>query len=178
MHTADLPPPQRDVVLRIVMNRRFFVTAPVATLVAAAFAAPAQAKGMIDTIQDSGTFNTFTGSLKAVGAAELLAGPGPFTIFAPTDDAFTKIPRENLERLLRPENRDTLRKIILSHIVAGRVTARDVLGKRLEAATMNGTSVLIDATKGILVDDAKVVRADVPADNGIVHFIDTVIMPR
>lgn len=161
------------------MNRRFFVTAPLAAAAAAAaFAAPARAKGMVDTIQDSGTFNTFAGSLKAVGAAELLAGPGPFTIFAPTDDAFTKIPRENLERLLRPENRDTLRQIVMCHIVAGRVTARDVLGKRLEAATLNGTSVLIDATKGILVGEAKVVRADVPADNGIIHFIDTVIMPR
>ena len=114
-------------------------------LVASLVLGNAEAKNVIDTIADTGAFNTFVAAVKEAGLEETLNGPGPFTIYAPTDDAFTKIPRQELELLLLPENRDMLRAVLSNHVLAGQVTARDVLGKRLEAITITGNHLDLGA---------------------------------
>lgn len=138
----------------------------------------ARAKDIIGTAQDAGTFTILLATAKAAGLNEILSGPGPLTIFAPTDDAFAKIPREALQNLMKPENKEKLKAILMHHLVDGRATSRDFLGKRLEAATMQGQSLLIDATKGVTVDNAKMIKADIAADNGFIHVIDTVLIPQ
>ncbi len=138
----------------------------------------ASAKDILGTALDAGTFTILLAGIKSTGLTPILSGPGPLTIFAPTDDAFAKLPPETLRNLLKPENKEKLRNILLFHLVDGRATARDFLGKRLEAATMQGGSVLIDATKGVTIDNAKLIKADIVADNGFIHVIDTVMMPK
>ena len=138
----------------------------------------AHAKDIIGTAQDAGTFAILLQAMKAAGLNEVLMQPGPITLFAPTDDTFAKLPRESLQNLLRPENKEKLKAILTYHLVDGKATSRDFLGKRLEAATMQGGSLLIDATKGVTVDNAKVIKADIVADNGFIHVIDTVMIPK
>ena len=138
----------------------------------------ARAKDLIETAQDAGTFTILLAAVKATGLTPILTGKGPITLFAPTDDAFSKLPRATLEGLFKPDNKEKLKDILTYHIVMGRVTSRDVLGKRLEAATAEGGSLLIDGNRGIQVDDAKVIKADIVADNGFIHVIDTVVIPK
>lgn len=141
-------------------------------------AARADAKDILGTAQDAGTFSILLQAVRNTGLTETLAAPGPITIFAPTDDAFAKLSPEVLRDLMKPESREKLRTIISYHIVDGRATSRDFLGKRLEAATIQGGSLLIDATKGVTVDNAKMIKSDIVADNGFIHVIDTVVMPK
>ncbi|MCC6913970.1 MAG: fasciclin domain-containing protein [Rhodospirillaceae bacterium] len=150
----------------------------VLALLCAPFCAPAHAKDIAGTALDAGTFTIFLAAVKAANLGELLASEGPLTLFAPTDDAFAKLPRGAIQDMLRPENREKTRALLMHHIVAGRVVARDFLGKRMEAATADGALVLIDATKVVMVDGARLIKADVAADNGIIHIIDTVLMPK
>ncbi len=151
----------------------------IAALAAALLSSPvAEAKNIIETAADAGTFTILLAAIRTAGLTETLSAPGPITLFAPTDDAFSKLPKEMLEGLLKPENRERLKTILTYHVVVGKVTSREILGKRLEAATAQGGSLLIDATKGIMVDDAKVVKADIIADNGFIHVIDTVVVPK
>ena len=138
----------------------------------------AWSKNLIETLVDAGTFSIFIAATKATGLADPLSQPGPITLFAPTDDAFAKLPKDQLDGLLKPENRDKTRKLLSYHIVMGKVTSHEILGKRLEAATVEGASRLIDATKGIKVDDARVIKADIVADNGYIQVLDTVIFPK
>ena len=139
---------------------------------------PAAAMDLLETATEAGTFTILLAAVKAAGLNPLLSGKGPITVFAPTDDAFAKLPKGTIESLLKPENKQKLRDLITYHIVMGRVTSREILGKRLEAATAEGGTLLIDATKGIMVDEAKVIKADLVADNGYIHVIDTVVAPR
>lgn len=151
----------------------------VLALLGAPFWAPhVQAKDIPGTALDAGTFTIFLAAVKAANLGELLAGEGPLTLFAPTDDAFAKLPKGAIQDMLRPENREKTRALLMHHIVAGRVVARDFLGKRMEAAAADGALVLIDATKFVMVDDARLIKADIAADNGIIHVIDTVLMPK
>jgi uncharacterized surface protein with fasciclin (FAS1) repeats len=138
----------------------------------------ADAKDLLETAQDAGTFTILLAAVKATGLAPILTGKGPITLFAPTDDAFSKLPRGTLEGLFKPENKEKLKDILTYHVVMGRVTSRELLGKRLEAATAEGGSLLIDGNHGITVDDAKVIKADIVADNGFIHVIDTVVIPK
>jgi len=140
--------------------------------------AAAAAKDILGTAQDAGTFTILLAAVKSTGLTETLSAPGPLTIFAPTDDAFAKLPKEELQALLKPESREKLRAVLMFHLVDGKATSRDFLGKRLEAATMQGGSVLIDATKGVMIGPAKLIKADIPADNGFIHVIDTLMMPQ
>ena len=142
------------------------------------FSGAAWSKNLVDTLVDAGTFSIFLAAVKATGLAEPLSQPGPITLLAPTDDAFAKLPKDQLDGLLKPENREKTRKLLTFHIVLGKVTSHEILGKRLEAATIEGGSRLIDATKGIKVDDARVIKADIVADNGYIQVLDTVIMPK
>jgi uncharacterized surface protein with fasciclin (FAS1) repeats len=161
------------------MCRLFALVFTVVTIFTFGLTAPqARAKDILGTAQDAGTFTILLAAVKSTGLADTLSAPGPITIFAPTDDAFAKLPREQLQNLLKPENKERLRQILTVHIVDGRATSRDFLGKRLEAATIQGHSLLIDATKSVTIDNARLIKADIAADNGFIHVIDTVLMPN
>ncbi|MHB1205893.1 MAG: fasciclin domain-containing protein [Rhodospirillaceae bacterium] len=137
-----------------------------------------QAKDILETATDAGTFTILLAAVKAAGLGPTLAGKGPMTLFAPTDDAFAKLPKGTMENLLKPENKEKLQHLLTFHLVMGRVTSREFMGKRLEAATAEGGVLLIDATKGIMVDDAHMIKADLVTDNGFIHVIDTVMIPH
>jgi uncharacterized surface protein with fasciclin (FAS1) repeats len=143
-----------------------------------AAATPATAKPLIDTIGDAGPFTVLLAAVKQAGLDETLAGAGPFTLLAPSDDAFGKMPRATYESLFQPQNKQKLRDLILHHVVAGTIRVRDVAGKRLEAQPMAGDPLLIDATRTLTVDGARVTQTDLKADNGLIHVVDTVLMPK
>lgn len=138
----------------------------------------AQAKDILETATDAGTFTILLAAVKAAGLGPTLTVKGPMTLFAPTDEAFAKLPKGTMENLIKPENKEKLQHLLTFHLVMGRVTSREFIGKRLEAATAEGGILLIDATKGIMVDDAKVIKADLVADNGFIHVVDTVMIPH
>jgi uncharacterized surface protein with fasciclin (FAS1) repeats len=143
-----------------------------------AVAGAANAADIVDTAARAGSFNTLVAAVKAAGLAETLKGEGPFTVFAPTDEAFAKLPEGTVEKLLMPENKAQLVTILTYHVVPGKTMSSDIAGKKLEVATVEGEQLSIDASDGaVMVDNAKVVQADVEADNGVIHVIDTVMMP-
>jgi transforming growth factor-beta-induced protein len=125
----------------------------------------------------AGSFSTLVAAVKAAGLAETLQGPGPFTVFAPTDEAFAKLPRGTVEDLLKPENKEKLAAILTYHVVAGKVMAADV--KTMEVATVNGKELDVKVADGVVtVNNAKVSKTDVAACNGVIHVIDTVLLPN
>jgi uncharacterized surface protein with fasciclin (FAS1) repeats len=135
------------------------------------------AKDIVDTAVSAGQFSTLAAALEAAGLIETLKGDGPFTVFAPTDAAFAKLPEGTIETLLMPENQDQLIAILTYHVVAGRVEAAEVV-KLAAAKTVNGAEVRITvADSGVQVDDANVIATDIAASNGVIHVIDTVILP-
>jgi len=141
--------------------------------------APAQARAdIVDTAVGTGQFNTLAAALKAAGLIDTLKGPGPFTVFAPTDAAFAALPAGTVESLLKPENHEKLVAILTYHVVPGRVTAAQV--ERMDAATtVQGGKVAIRASGGaVTINGARVVSADVAASNGVIHVIDKVLIPE
>ena len=135
-------------------------------------------KDIVDTAVAAGTFNTLATALQATGLATTLKGKGPFTVFAPTDEAFSKLPAGTVESLLKPENQEKLKAILLYHVVSGEVTAAQV-EKLSSARTVNGQNLKLTVSAGtVMVNDAKVVKADVSASNGVIHVIDTVLLPK
>jgi uncharacterized surface protein with fasciclin (FAS1) repeats len=135
-------------------------------------------KDIVDTAIAAGSFKTLVSAVAKAGLVETLKGPGPFTVFAPTDEAFAKLPEGTLESLLKPENKQKLIEILTFHVVAGRVTAADAQGLPV-ADTVQGTSLLIATTStGVTVDGATVVKADIMATNGVIHVIDRVLLPK
>ena len=134
-------------------------------------------KDIVAVASGNGSFNTLVAAVKAAGLVETLQGTGPFTVFAPTDEAFAKLPKGTVEDLLKPENKAKLVAILTYHVVAGKVMAADV--KTMKAKTMNGQSLDVKVTDGgVTVDNAKVVKTDVAASNGVIHVIDTVVLPN
>ena len=139
--------------------------------------APAATKTIVETAIGAGKFNTLVAAVKAAGLAETLSGPGPFTVFAPTDEAFAKLPAGTVESLLKPENKAKLAAILTYHVVPGQVMAADVV-KLTNAGTVQGQRVDIVVKDGtVSVDGAKVVTTDIACSNGVIHVIDTVILP-
>jgi uncharacterized surface protein with fasciclin (FAS1) repeats len=135
-------------------------------------------KDIVDTAVAAGNFTTLAAALKAAGLVGTLKGAGPFTVFAPTDDAFAKLPAGTVEDLLKPENHDKLVAILTYHVVAGKVMAKDVV-KLHEAKTVNGKEVKIMAEGGkVMVDNANVTKTDIVCSNGVIHVIDSVILPQ
>ncbi len=133
---------------------------------------------VVDTAVSAGSFNTLVAAIQAADLADTLKGEGPFTVFAPTDDAFAKLPAGTVEDLLKPENKDKLAAILTYHVVSGKVMAKDVMTMK-EAKTVNGESVMISMDANtVMVDNAKVVQADIECSNGVIYVIDTVIMPK
>lgn len=145
-------------------------------MVANIFAAPAE-KDIVDTAVEAGSFKTLAAALKAADLIETLKGKGPFTVFAPTDEAFAKLPEGTVETLLKPENKAKLAAILTYHVVAGKVEAKDAV-KLKSAKTVNGASFMIKVSDaGVMVDKAKVVKTDIQCTNGVIHVIDAVILP-
>jgi uncharacterized surface protein with fasciclin (FAS1) repeats len=132
-------------------------------------------KDIVDVAVAAGSFDTLVTAVKAAGLVETLKGDGPFTVFAPTDEAFAKIPEEQLEALLA--DKEKLTAVLTYHVVPGKVMASDVAGLA-QARTVQGQSIAIDTSDGVKVDGATVVKTDIEASNGVIHVIDTVIMPR
>jgi uncharacterized surface protein with fasciclin (FAS1) repeats len=140
--------------------------------------ARAQGKDIVDTAVGAGQFKTLAAALGAAGLVETLKGKGPFTVFAPTDAAFAKLPAGTVEMLLKPENKAKLTAILTYHVVAGKVMAADVV-KVTSAKTVQGGSVAVKVTGGkVTIDNANVVTTDIAASNGVIHVIDTVLMPK
>jgi uncharacterized surface protein with fasciclin (FAS1) repeats len=137
----------------------------------------AAGKDIVAVASGAENFKTLVAAVKAAGLVETLQGKGPFTVFAPTDEAFAKLPAGTVEGLLKPENRDQLVAILKYHVISGKVLAADV--KTMEAKTVQGQSVkLVVSAAGVSVDNAKVVKTDVMADNGVIHIIDAVMLPK
>jgi|TARA_B110000305_G_C19284787_1_gene561156 uncharacterized surface protein with fasciclin (FAS1) repeats len=134
-------------------------------------------KDIIDTAVANGSFKTLVAAVKAAGLVDTLKGKGPFTLFAPTDAAFSSLPEGTVANLLKPENKAKLVAILTHHVLAGAVPSKAVVGKKLSPKTVNGTSLSVDGTYGVTVSGAKVVTADVKASNGIIHVIDKVLLP-
>jgi uncharacterized surface protein with fasciclin (FAS1) repeats len=136
-----------------------------------------QQKDVVDTAKQAGSFTTLVTAVKAAGLVQALKGDGPFTVFAPSDEAFAKLPQGTLEALLKPENKEKLASILTYHVVSGKVMSDDVKAGRV--TTLQGSQLNISAAAGgWMVDQAKIVKTDVTASNGVIHVIDTVIMPE
>ena len=135
-------------------------------------------KDVVETAIAAGSFKTLAKALQAADLVDTLKGQGPFTVFAPTDDAFAKLPAGTIEELLKPENKAKLQRILTYHVVAGRVSSADVVKLRT-AKSVSGDTIDIKANGGsVMVDGARVVKTDVQASNGVIHVIDTVMMPK
>ena len=132
---------------------------------------------IVDTAVAAGSFNTLVAAVQAAGLVETLKSDGPFTVFAPTDAAFAALPSGTVENLLKPENKGTLVKILTYHVLSGKIMSADIAGKILSPNTVEGSTVDINATNGVMVDGANVVTADIETSNGVIHVIDKVIMP-
>lgn len=136
------------------------------------------AANIVETAEAAGQFQTLLAAAQAAGIAEVLQSDGPFTVFAPTDDAFAALPDGTVENLLKPENRDQLAAILTYHVVRGRVMSSELAGRQIQVETVEGSFVQIDGTSGVTVNGANVVQADIPASNGVIHVIDQVILPQ
>lgn len=150
----------------------------VVVLGASAIAGAEEKKDIVDTAVGAGSFKTLVAAVKAADLVETLKGKGPFTVFAPTDEAFAKLPAGTVESLLKPENKKKLIAVLTYHVVPGKVMAKDVV-KLTEAKTVQGSSVKIAVKEGkVSVDGANVVKTDIETSNGVIHVIDAVILPK
>ncbi|MEO8129266.1 MAG: fasciclin domain-containing protein [Bryobacteraceae bacterium] len=146
-------------------------------LTTAAFAA-SPTKDIVDTAVSAGSFNTLVAAVKAAGLVDTLKGAGPFTVFAPTDEAFAKLPAGTVEDLLKPENKAKLVAILTYHVVPGKVMAAAVVKLHM-AKTVNGQELAVKASKdSVMIDNAKVTKTDILCTNGVIHVIDTVVLPK
>ena len=152
------------------------LTAATALLASTAFAGTVK-KDIVDTAAEAGSFETLVAAVQAAGLVDTLKGDGPFTVFAPTDEAFAALPAGTVENLLKPENKDQLIAVLTYHVVPGKVMSTD-LTDDMEAATVQGSNVMIDLDNGVMVDNASVVTADIETSNGVIHVIDSVILPQ
>ena len=135
-------------------------------------------KDIVDVAAENGSFTILAAAIKAGGLVETLKGKGPFTVFAPTDEAFAKLPEGTVEMLLKPENKDKLVAVLTYHVVAGKVTASDV-AKMDSGTTVQGQKVMIKLEDDkVMVNDAHVIKADIEASNGVIHVIDKVLLPK
>ena len=146
----------------------------IATIVAFGVTISAHAMDIVETAVGAGSFKTLATALGAAGLVDKLKGKGPFTVFAPTDEAFAKIPKADLEALLKDKAK--LKAVLTYHVVAGKVMAADVKAGKVK--TVQGSELTVSTSSGVMVDNAKVIKTDIVADNGVIHVIDTVIMPK
>jgi uncharacterized surface protein with fasciclin (FAS1) repeats len=135
-------------------------------------------KDIVETAVANEQFSTLVAAVTAAGLVDTLKSDGPFTVFAPTNEAFAKLPAGTVENLLKLENKDKLIAVLTYHVIPGKVMSSDIAGKELSVKTVQGTMVDIDATKGVTIDGAMVTSADIETSNGVIHVIDTVILPN
>lgn len=159
------------------LNMKSILGATAVAMTVALVSLPAKAKDIVDTAVSAGQFKTLVAAVQAAGLVDTLKGKGPFTVFAPTDAAFAKLPAGTVEMLLKPENKSKLVGILTYHVVPGKVMSGDIAGKKMMAGTVQGAKIDVNATKGVMVNDAMVVSADIVATNGVIHVIDKVIIP-
>jgi uncharacterized surface protein with fasciclin (FAS1) repeats len=139
----------------------------------------AAAADIVETAAEAGSFQTLLTAAEAAGLVDTLKSEGPFTVFAPPDEAFAKLPEGTVEDLLKPENQDQLKAILTYHVVPGKTMSSDLAGKQVEVESVEGSAIPIDATgDNVMVGDATVTQADIEADNGVIHVIDEVIQPQ
>lgn len=163
---------------KFIFGLSIFVMVLTLAIVSANAGSHGDKKDIVDTAAEAGSFNTLVAAVQAAGLVETLKGTGPFTVFAPTDEAFGKLPEGTVEGLLKPENKDKLVAILTYHVVPAKVTAAEVV-KLDSAKTVNGNELVISAKDGtVLIDKATVVKPDVMASNGVIHVIDTVLIPQ
>jgi len=136
------------------------------------------ADDIVDTAIASGQFSTLVAAVQAAGLVDTLKGDGPFTVFAPTDDAFAALPAGTVENLLKPENKDQLIAVLTYHVVSGKIMSEDIAGKSLQVASVQGSNLTVNAIDNVKIDDANVVMADIETSNGVIHVIDAVILPN
>ena len=141
-------------------------------------AASATSKNIVETAVQSGKFNTLVAALKAAGLVNTLNGKGPFTVFAPSDTAFSKLPAGTVDGLLMPENKAKLVSILAYHVIPGKVMSGDIAGKKISVKTVQGSEISVDAMYGVKINDSNVVSADIAATNGVIHVIDKVLIPN
>jgi uncharacterized surface protein with fasciclin (FAS1) repeats len=157
--------------------RNLTITALALSTLALSPVQAAPAGDIVAVASGAGSFNTLVAAVKAAGLVETLQGKGPFTVFAPTDEAFAKLPAGTVESLLKPENKEKLVAILTYHVVAGKVMAADV--KTMEVKTVNGKELDIKVTEGkVTVNNAKLIKTDVAVSNGVIHVVDTVLLPK
>ena len=159
-------------------SMRRSILAAVAAIPLALAAVSAKAADIVDTAVSAGQFETLVAAVKAAGLVETLKGSGPFTVFAPTDEAFAKLPAGTVENLLKPENKETLVAVLTYHVVPGKIMSGDIAGKTTTVVTVQGGELSVDATDGVKVGEATVTSADIEASNGVIHVIDTVVLPN
>ena len=141
-------------------------------------AASATSKNIVETAVQSGKFNTLVAALKAAGLVNTLNGKGPFTVFAPSDTAFSKLPTGTVDGLLKPENKAKLVSILAYHVIPGKIMSGDIAGKKISVKTVQGSEISVDAMYGVKINDSNVVSADIAATNGVIHVIDKVLIPN
>jgi uncharacterized surface protein with fasciclin (FAS1) repeats len=152
----------------------FTLKSVVAGLAMAGSVLAVQAKDIVDTAVAAGNFKTLATALQAAGLVETLKGKGPFTVFAPTDEAFAKVPKDQLDALLK--DKAALTKVLTYHVVPGKVMAKDVKAGKVK--TVQGSELTLATAGGVMVDGAKVTATDIVADNGVIHVIDSVVLPK
>lgn len=158
------------------MFRRTFMGA--AAALALTLPVQARAADIVDTAVSAGSFNTLVAAVQAAGLVDTLKGDGPFTVFAPTDEAFAALPEGTVETLLLPENKDQLVEILTYHVVPAKVMSGDIAGKRAQVLTVQGDRLSVNAKNGVKVNGAEVVQADIQASNGVIHVVNAVILPE
>lgn len=163
------------------MNRRFALRTVLASgalaLISACVPATPSEPDIVDIAASNENFSILVTAVTAAGLADTLKGEGPFTVFAPTNAAFAALPAGTLDDLLKPENKDKLVAILTYHVVPGAVTSDQLVGKRLDVATVQGSTVHIDGRSGVKVNKSRVTTADLKASNGVIHVIDKVLLP-
>jgi len=157
------------------MKRLFVVAA--ALLVSASVFAGGMKKDIVDTAANAGNFNTLVAAVEAAGLVDTLKGEGPFTVFAPTDEAFAALPEGTVENLLKPENKDQLVAVLTYHVVPGKVMAGDIADGKSMATSVQGQDLAIESSGGVMINDASVTAADIATSNGVIHVIDKVLLP-
>jgi uncharacterized surface protein with fasciclin (FAS1) repeats len=158
-------------------NIKSIIGATVIAMTLAVVSVPAKAADIVDTAVSAGQFKTLVAAVTAAGLVDTLKSKGPFTVFAPTDAAFAKLPAGTVESLLKPENKSKLVAILTYHVVPGKVMSADIAGKKLSVATVQGGKIKVNAMSGVMINGAKVISADIAASNGVIHVIDKVILP-
>lgn len=150
----------------------------IAALPLTLISATSNALDIVDTAVSAGQFNTLVAAVEAADLVTTLKGDGPFTVFAPTDEAFAALPEGTVENLLKPENKDQLIAVLTYHVVPGKIMSSDIAGTATMVESVQGSELNVNATDGVTVDGATVVTADIETDNGVIHVIDRVVLPQ